>query len=104
MGSRAQANRTAREAREQIMTALRELGGPARFDQIVDYAIGTHRWGQPEQTPYERAIHHLVNRGDVVRFIDGWQNVYRLATDADRADREDALEVARMMSAWEPAP
>ena len=91
------------DARDLVLTAMRELGEPARFDQILDHVLGSGRWGRLEEAPYARAIATLTARGDVIKTVDGWESRYRLATDTDRADAEDAVEVARLTASWEPA-
>lgn len=94
----------AAEAREQILTAMREMAEPARFDQIIGYVLGRKNWTWPEEDLYATAMHRLLVRRQVVVFLSGWATVYRLATPDDQAADEDAAEVARMMSRWEPAP
>lgn len=95
---------TAAEDRNLLLVALAELGEPARFDQVVNHALGTDRWGWAEDQRYGPAIRRLLALGDVVLEDRGWERVYRLATDADRAAAEDAAEVDRLIAGWEPAP
>lgn len=98
------ARRRRAEAREQILTAMREMGEPGRFDQIVAYVLGRDEWSWPEEDLYAAAMAALIRRRDVIPVRISWAGGYRLATDADRDAEEDAAEVARMMSRWEPAP
>lgn len=96
------------EARNGLLTALSELGGPATFDELATYASGTHLWDRNRHQAhlYELALKALVKRGDVVQEWpreNGWRVVYRLATDVDRAAADDAAEVDRLTAEWEPA-
>lgn len=94
---------TAIENRNLLLVAMAELGEPSRYDQILNHALGTHRWGIAEDRTYRPSLDRLIALGDVVAETVGWQCLFRLATDADRAAAEDAAEVDRLTRAWEDA-
>ena len=92
-----------RADRALLVAALTEAGEPLRFDQVLSTAIGRENWTPLEERDARTDLGKLERDGVLVRYQRGWETVYRLATDADRAATEDITEVSRMTAQWEPA-
>lgn len=91
--------------RALLVAAIREAGRPLRADEVMTAAWGHPNWDADwsAQRTAQADLHRLVHTGVLVVELARWCWVYRLATDADLADRDDAAEVQRMMAGWEPA-
>ena len=98
----------------QILAALTETpvtdprGRGLRFDQVIEAITGQpwNRSPNAEVSRIRRDLHALRRRGLVVEpYLAGslW-SYWRLAVPEDEDAREDAADVARMRSQWEPAP